>query len=77
MPEVISDFYLSAFVIAVQNSGYQIFSIEGSYPESSEDRFDYYNKNQFWINKARIDNYHQKCIKRKGFQSNINGAGGD
>jgi ataxin-3 len=39
LPEIISDFYLSAFLIAVKNGGYQIFSIEGEYPESSEDRW--------------------------------------
>ena len=49
MPEIISDFYLSAFLLAVKNSGYQIFSVEGAFPESSEDRFDFYNKNQLWI----------------------------
>ena len=49
MPEIISDFYLSAFLLAVKNSGYQIFSVEGTFPESSEDRFDFYNKNQLWI----------------------------
>lgn len=27
MPEIISDFYLSAFLIAVKNQGYQIFSV--------------------------------------------------
>jgi len=49
MPEIISDFYLSAFLIAVKSQGYQIFSVEGHYPESSEERFEFYNKNQFWI----------------------------
>lgn len=32
MPEIISDFYLSAFLIAVKSQGYQIFSLEGAYP---------------------------------------------
>lgn len=77
LPEIISDFYLSAFMIAVKSCGYQIFSVEGSYPETSEDRFEYYNKNQFWIDKRRIASYHQKCIKRKGFKPNISGAGSD
>lgn len=27
MPEIISDFYLSAFLIAVKQTGYQIFSV--------------------------------------------------
>jgi ataxin-3 len=39
MPEIISDFYLSAFLIAVKNSGYQIFSVDGVYPESNEEMF--------------------------------------
>jgi ataxin-3 len=32
MPEIISDFYISAFLIAVKSQGYQIFSVEGHYP---------------------------------------------
>lgn len=32
MPEIISDFYLSAFLIAVKSQGYQIFAVEGDYP---------------------------------------------
>lgn len=30
-----------------------------------------------WIEKKRIEKYHQKCIKRKGFKPNISGAGAD
>lgn len=71
MPEIISDFYLSAFLQAVKESGYQIFSVEGEFPESSEDRFDFFNKNQMWIDARRIEKYHQKCIKRKGHRPNI------
>lgn len=77
MPEIISDFYLSAFLNAVKQIGYQIFSVEGFYPDSSQERFEYYNKNQFWIERKRIHKYHEKCIKRKGFKPNINGAGAD
>jgi ataxin-3 len=77
MPEIISDFYLSAFLEGVKDSGYQIFSVEGHYPESSEDRFEYYNKNQMWFEKRRIQKYHDKCMKRKNFKPNISGAGAD
>jgi len=35
MPEIISDFYLEAFLISVKNQGYQIFSVEGNFPSSS------------------------------------------
>jgi len=77
MPEIISDFYLSAFLQAVKSSGYQLFSVEGEYPESSEERFEYYNKNQMWISARRIEKYHQKCIKRKGFRPNIGDGRGD
>lgn len=30
-----------------------------------------------WIERKRIEKYHQKCIKRKGFRPNISGAGAD
>ena len=35
LPEIISDFYLSAFLEAVRQSGFQIFCVEGKYPHSS------------------------------------------
>ena len=44
---------------------------------SDENRFEYYNDNQQWYPPLRILRYHEKCIKRKGFKPNINGAGGD
>lgn len=34
MPEIISDFYLEAFIHSVRDQGYQIFTIEGVFPES-------------------------------------------
>ena len=77
MPEIISDFYLSAFLLAVKNCGYQVFSVEGEFPLSSEDHFEFYNKNQFWIPPKRIQKYHEKCLKRKGFKPNIGDGSGD
>ena len=77
MPEIISDFYLSAFLHAVRDSGYQIYSVEGNFPESGEEKFEFYNKNQLWFPPKRIQKYHEKCIKRKGFKPNISGAGTD
>lgn len=35
LPEIISDFYLSAFLISVKQCGYQIFSVEGDYPTTN------------------------------------------
>lgn len=34
LPEIISDFYLSAFLVAIKQSGYQIFSVEGDFPST-------------------------------------------
>ncbi len=36
LPEVISDFYLSAFLLSVFEGGYQIFMVEGTYPQGKE-----------------------------------------
>ena len=75
LPEIISDFYLSAFLIAVKQSGYQIFSVEGEYPETNENTWDHYNDHQDWYPAKRIKKYHEKKSKRKGYQPNIGGGG--
>ena len=77
LPEVISDFYLAAFLDSVKNCGYEIFSVEGLYPESNEDMFDIYNDHQNWYEPKRILKYHEKRSKRKGYKPNIGGAGDD
>lgn len=68
---------MEAFIISVKDQGYQIFSVEGHYPDSSEDKFDYYNKNQGWYETKRIHKYHEKVQKRKNYKPNISGAGTD
>ena len=35
-PEIISDFYLGAFIQGVSTSGYTIFTVKGEYPGTSK-----------------------------------------
>lgn len=77
LPEIISEFYLEAFIAGVKDCGYNVFAVEGAFPESDEDKFDYYNKNQKWYPAKRILKYQEKCNKRKGYKPNINRAGID
>lgn len=57
LPEIISDFYLSAFIMSVRECGFQVFSVEGIFPESNEDMFEHYNKHQKWYPAKRIEKY--------------------
>lgn len=57
LPEIISDFYLSAFMMSVKQCGYQIFSVEGPFPETNEDMFERYNDHQSWYPAKRIKKY--------------------
>ena len=58
LPELISDFYLSAFLMGVKQCGFQIFSVEGDYPSTDEYSYDHYNRNQEWYPAKRIKKYH-------------------
>lgn len=77
LPEIISDFYLSAFMMSVKQCGYQIFSVEGAFPETNEDMFERYNDHQEWYPAKRIKKYQEKKMKRKGYSPNIQGGGSD
>jgi hypothetical protein len=39
--------------------------------------FEQYNENQEWYDAKRIERYHEKRVKRKGYKPNISGAGDD
>jgi ataxin-3 len=75
LPEIISDFYLSAFLMSVKQYGYQIFSVEGTFAETNEHMFEQYNAHQRWYPAKRIQRYQQKKMKRVGYTPNIEGAG--
>jgi ataxin-3 len=57
LPEIISDFYLSAFLMSVKQYGYQIFSVEGTFDETNENFFGVYNSHQKWYPAKRIKRY--------------------
>lgn len=48
-PEIISDFYLSAFLLSVKQNGYSIFVVRGIYPDNAKSIFPHFEKNQKYI----------------------------
>lgn len=75
MPEIVSEFYLSAFLMSIKEGGYQIFVARGKYPVSSPEHFDHLNKNQLWIPAKEIKRYNDNVLKKKkNFKLNIGGS---
>ncbi|KAL4478050.1 hypothetical protein ABPG72_013489 [Tetrahymena utriculariae] len=73
-PEIISDFYLSAFLLSVKESGYNIFVVRGEYPSSQKEvnrsQLDSQNKN-FTLNLKQlfpqVQNYQKWFTKEEVF----------
>lgn len=57
LPEIISDFYLSAFIMSVKECGFQVFSVEGDFPPAKEEQFEHVNDHQEWYPAKRIKKY--------------------
>jgi ataxin-3 len=75
MPELISEFYLSAFLMSIKEGGYQIFVVRGAFPQSKPDDFEHMNKNQLWIPASAIKHYYETVLKKKkNFKLNIGGS---
>ncbi|EDK31541.1 josephin protein (macronuclear) [Tetrahymena thermophila SB210] len=73
-PEIISDFYLSAFLMSVKESGYNIFVVRGEYPSSSKELFPQVQNYQKWLTKEEVFQIHQQVSKDKNFKLNIGGT---
>jgi Josephin len=39
-PQIISDFYLSAFISGIEDGGYEVFVVTGTLPNLSQNMFD-------------------------------------
>lgn len=75
MPEIISEFFLSAFIMSVKEGGYQIFVLDGTFPKINPSDFEYLNKNQFWIPANKIKTHQERRMKKnKNFELNILGS---
>ena len=75
MPEIVSEFFLSAFIMSVKEGGYQIFVVDGTFPKINPNDFEFLNKNQMWIPAKKIKAYQEKRMKRnKNFELNILGS---
>jgi ataxin-3 len=75
MPEIVSEFYLSAFLMSIKEGGYQIFVVGGKYPQGKPSDFEHLNKNQIWIPASAIKHYNDTVLKKKkNFKLNIGGS---
>ncbi|KAM3134346.1 hypothetical protein pb186bvf_013631 [Paramecium bursaria] len=73
-PEIISDFYLSAFLQSVRENGYQIFVVKGVYPDPKQKQQQHLQFFQKLISQQKINAIHQKRVKKKNYQLNIGGT---
>lgn len=75
-PEIVSDFYLSAFLQSIKEGGYTIFVVKGDFPkpENVQELFDHYNPNQRWFTKQQVRAVHEKRMKKKNYKLNIGGS---
>ena len=72
-PQIISDFYLDAFLISVKNSGYTIFVVRGDdlpIPHKDENK-EGLRKNQFYIGLSYLKLHYENNKNRK---LNVDGA---
>ncbi|CAD8078020.1 unnamed protein product [Paramecium sonneborni] len=72
-PEIISDFYLSAFLLSVKENGYQIFVVKGVYPPPQLDNV-YQNDRQKVLTAQLIKQIHDRRVKKKNYKLNIGGS---
>jgi len=57
-PEIVSDFYLSAFLHSVRENGYTIFVIEGEFPQFDRSFFGETRKHQLWFTEQQCQEMH-------------------
>ncbi|CAD8155914.1 unnamed protein product [Paramecium pentaurelia] len=72
-PEIISDFYLSAFLLSVKENGYQIFVVKGVYPPPQLDNINQ-NDRQKVLTAQYIKQVHDRRVKKKNYKLNIGGS---
>ncbi|CAD8164247.1 unnamed protein product [Paramecium octaurelia] len=72
-PEIISDFYLSAFLLSVKENGYQIFVVKGVYPPPQLDNINQ-NDRQKVLTAQYVKQVHDRRVKRKNYKLNIGGS---
>jgi ataxin-3 len=73
-PEMISDFYLSAFLNAVKENGYTIFVVQGVFPPSEKTMWPNLQKYQKWFAEDECQKMHERNLKKKNFKLNIGGT---
>jgi hypothetical protein len=60
--------------MSVKQRGYQIFSVEGTFPSTNETMFELLDPQQQWLPAKRIRKYHERKMRRKGYAPNIGGG---
>jgi len=73
-PEMISDFYLSAFLNSVRENGYIIFVVQGDYPQYDRSFFGETLPHQRWFTESQCDEMNKRNLKRKNYKLNIGGT---
>jgi hypothetical protein len=74
-PQIISDFYLSGFLDAIQNSGYTIFAVRGDFQEYDPQLFiDNLGIHQQFFELEELRNIHEKEVKTKKYKLNTSGT---
>ena len=59
-PQIIGEFYLSAFLHSVKEGGYTIFVVRGTFPASRKDDWPNLRANQHFIEAEAIEKFHEK-----------------
>lgn len=70
-PEIISDFYFSAFLLSVKQNGYTIFVVKGQYPNNDKELFPFVENYQKYIPVSVIEKIQEYRMKKKKFELNI------
>jgi len=73
-PEMISDFYLSAFLNSVRENGYIIFVVQGEYPQYDRSFFGETLAHQRWFTENQCEEMNKINLKRKNYKLNIGGT---
>lgn len=73
-PQIISDFYLSAFISGIEENGYQVFVIEGKIPDRDPQVFgDSLRKHQKYYTVSQIKATQKKRIAEGTNDINVSG----
>lgn len=68
---MISDFYLSAFLLSIRENGYNIFVVKGPLKEFDKMQFKNLKENQSYYTLEELQKNHELSLKNKTYQLNL------